>query len=318
MRPLIRYITLYARRSDRTWLHISIVLALALSVTMNYLLLAYRPIHSANGIAARLFGFALFYGLHLATFVPITLVCTNRLQLFRSFRFLGVIGLFWLLLTFYSAIRLDEFSVAALFAGDRLIFAYRAQNGIFQFLLACLPLAAFWALIDRRPHPYGLRLRGIKWSPYLAMLLLVAPFVLAVSFLPDFRHTYPRYFTDQPSAMPQYASLHRIALFFALYAFGFVAVELFFRGFALQVLRPWLSYDAIVFAAAVYCLIHFQKPLLETVSSFFGALLLGLIAMRTGSIVGGIAAHVGLAWMMELAGHFQIVVLKNLAAGRLF
>ena len=52
--------------------------------------------------------------------------------------------------------------------------------------------------------------------------------------------------------------------------------------------------------AAFYMLIHFGKPLGETVSSFFGGTLLGILALETRSIYGGIMVHLGIAWLMEL------------------
>ena len=61
----------------------------------------------------------------------------------------------------------------------------------------------------------------------------------------------------------------------------------------------------------IYCMIHFQKPLLETVSSIFGGLLLGIIVWYGRSIYGGIIAHLGTAWMMEIAAFAQIYIFKN-------
>jgi hypothetical protein len=54
--------------------------------------------------------------------------------------------------------------------------------------------------------------------------------------------------------------------------------------------------------ATMYVFIHFGKPLGETISSFFGGIILGVIAYETKSIIGGIIIHVGIAWLMELGG----------------
>ena len=54
--------------------------------------------------------------------------------------------------------------------------------------------------------------------------------------------------------------------------------------------------------AAFYCTIHFGKPLGECISSFFGGLVLGVLAARTRTIYGGLIVHLGLAWLMELGG----------------
>ena len=40
----------------------------------------------------------------------------------------------------------------------------------------------------------------------------------------------------------------------------------------------------------------------EAISSFFGGLLLGIVSYNTGSILGGLLVHLGIAWMMEIGG----------------
>jgi membrane protease YdiL (CAAX protease family) len=56
----------------------------------------------------------------------------------------------------------------------------------------------------------------------------------------------------------------------------------------------------------VYAMIHFEKPLLEAISSIAGGFVLGVIAERTRSIYGGVIVHLGIAWMMEIAGSFHL------------
>jgi hypothetical protein len=66
-------------------------------------------------------------------------------------------------------------------------------------------------------------------------------------------------------------------------------------------LARWIGPAAILPMAMFYCSIHFGKPLLECISSYFGGILLGIFACYSQSIYGGIVVHLGLAWMMELA-----------------
>ena len=40
----------------------------------------------------------------------------------------------------------------------------------------------------------------------------------------------------------------------------------------------------------------------EAISSFAGGMLLGIISYNTKSIRGGLMVHLGIAWMMEIAG----------------
>jgi hypothetical protein len=58
--------------------------------------------------------------------------------------------------------------------------------------------------------------------------------------------------------------------------------------------------------AIFYCTIHFGKPLGECISSFFGGIILGVVSYHTRTIFGGFMVHVGIAWLMELAGSFPL------------
>jgi membrane protease YdiL (CAAX protease family) len=55
-----------------------------------------------------------------------------------------------------------------------------------------------------------------------------------------------------------------------------------------------------------YALIHFEKPLVEALSSIVGGLVLGIISYRTKSIYGGVILHLGIAFTMEIAGAMQM------------
>jgi hypothetical protein len=46
----------------------------------------------------------------------------------------------------------------------------------------------------------------------------------------------------------------------------------------------------------------------EAVSSIFGGYILGVIALQTRSIWGGILVHVGIAWMMEAIAWLQDII----------
>jgi membrane protease YdiL (CAAX protease family) len=91
-------------------------------------------------------------------------------------------------------------------------------------------------------------------------------------------------------------------LFELSYGLDFVSIELLFRGFLVIGLARWLGADVLLPMAVFYCTIHFGKPLGECIFSFFGGLALGMIALRTRSIMGGLMVHLGLAWMMEAGG----------------
>ena len=52
----------------------------------------------------------------------------------------------------------------------------------------------------------------------------------------------------------------------------------------------------------------------EAISSFWGGLLLGIIAFNTGSIWGGLIVHLGIAWLMEAVGWLGGLWVKAVSA----
>ena len=143
---------------------------------------------------------------------------------------------------------------------------------------------------------------GFSPHPYLLLLLFLLPLVALASTRPDFLHTYPKvkniaFIGNYTHPIWPWRLLYELS-----YGLDFVSIELFFRGFLVIGLARWAGSKAILPMATFYCTIHFGKPLGECISSFAGGLALGVIAWRTRSILGGLVAHLGLAWMMELGG----------------
>jgi len=156
-----------------------------------------------------------------------------------------------------------------------------------MLVLACLP--------GQRIRDYHVSLRGFFRHLWIYALLfgLVLPAVLLASRTRLFRETYPFY----RMANRSYADL---VMWEALYAVQFLALEFFFRGFLLQGLRRALGANAIFVMLVPYCMIHFGKPLPETLGALGAGLILGTLAMRTRSIWGGVLIHVGVATTMDV------------------
>jgi membrane protease YdiL (CAAX protease family) len=156
-----------------------------------------------------------------------------------------------------------------------------------MIVLACLP--------GQRIRDYHLSLRGFfqhLWI-YLLLFALVLPAVLVASTRTTFRETYPFY----RMANRSYADL---AMWEALYAAQFLSLEFFFRGFLLHGLRRAFGANAIFVMIVPYCMIHYGKPLPETLGAIGAGLILGTLAMRTRSLWGGVLIHVGVATTMDI------------------
>ncbi|HVZ58079.1 MAG TPA: CPBP family intramembrane glutamic endopeptidase [Chitinophagaceae bacterium] len=169
-------------------------------------------------------------------------------------------------------------------------------------LLVIVPLLAAWKCLFRAQPFFGLTARGISWTPYLLMLACMIPLIALAATRPDFQASYPKLDTVDHAlrqARPRWAYA---GLFELAYGSDFFTIELFFRGFLVLALARWAGPDAILAMACFYCTIHFGKPLGECISSYFGGYLLGIVIYETGSLLGGLVVHLGIAWLMELAG----------------
>jgi hypothetical protein len=167
----------------------------------------------------------------------------------------------------------------------------------------------------------GLTLRGFKPAPYFGLLLLLVPLIVLASTQHDFLVVYPK--VQNLAFIDGYArpSWPWKVLYEISYGLDFLGIELFFRGLLVIGLLGYAGTKAssgllrhgphrsqpspgsvVLPMAAFYCTIHFGKPMGECISSFFGGLVLGVLAARTRTIYGGLIIHLGLAWLMELGG----------------
>ena len=158
-----------------------------------------------------------------------------------------------------------------------------------------IPSLAILLMPGQRWRDYHVSTKGFfqhAWI-YLLLFALIFPAVIQASFSPSFRHTYPfyRWANRSPGDLWTWE---------ALYAIQFLALEFFFRGFLLQGLRKALGANAIFIMIVPYCMIHYGKPLPETLGAIGAGILLGTLAMRTRSIWGGVLIHVGVAVTMDV------------------
>jgi hypothetical protein len=127
------------------------------------------------------------------------------------------------------------------------------------------------------------------------------PLLFAAGTLSDFQSVYPRAaHLNIPKEDARW--LAGTAAYEAIYSVEYVVTEFFFRGFLILPFARIVGPKAILPMCAFYVAIHFDKPLGECISSFFGGLILGILAYRTRSIYGGVIVHLGIALGMELVG----------------
>jgi uncharacterized protein len=159
-----------------------------------------------------------------------------------------------------------------------------------------IPVMCIRYQFKQRARDFGWQLNQAPqhWRGYLMLLSPILVFVYLVSLGKDFVHHYPFY----DLAGRSWADL--IGWEF-LYLCQFVFLEFFFRGFIINALRPAIGANAVWVMCVPYLMIHFPKLWLEATGAIFFGLFLGILALQSRSIWGGICVHAGVAVSMDLA-----------------
>jgi len=155
--------------------------------------------------------------------------------------------------------------------------------------LLCLRLCGIpLAVIHTETEGFVRHLRA-----YALLYVVVLPCVVFASSTRAFQSTYPFYKLAARSWFDFVA-------WELVYGASFVALELFYRGFILGMLRRSLGPYAIMVMIVPYCMIHFGKPAVESIGAILAGVALGTLAMATRSIWGGVVIHISIAWTMDL------------------
>jgi hypothetical protein len=133
---------------------------------------------------------------------------------------------------------------------------------------------------------------------YAAMLLVIAPFVVIASGTHAFLRTYPK-------CAAAGDGLAELVIWELSYGLQFLMLEVFFRGFLIFALARVIGSLAIFVMIVPYAMIHFSKPLPECLGSIIAGIALGTVALRTGSIAGGVLVHCAVAWSMDLLALYR-------------
>ena len=271
-------------------------------VSINYLLGIESRISIISQFSIRFMCFFLMYAVTFIScyFIHFT-ITKNYIPVSPAFKWLLFIA------PALFALKISSHQVSAPFTASLNI----PWNKVWQILLdwpikAVLMIMVIyicWKLFGYKNPVAGMTIKNFSLKPYIVLILLLIPFIFFAATTHDFSVTYPKLkniffiksYTDQ---FWKYALLYELS-----YGSDFFSIELFFRGFVVLAFVRFVGKDAILPMAAFYCSIHFGKPLFECITSYFGGIILGAIVYRTQSVWGGLVAHLGIAWMMEIAGY---------------
>ena len=308
---ILHYLRDHIREEANLGYYLSMGLFLTVLITLNYFLLPRQTIE--GWIVQRAFGkpeafgwYLLFYGLPYLVSVGFYAAFHKQWQIFSNCQFWLRFGLIMVFLSldaayyFYRHIFADVSSVY-----ERYVLTKIAATFTSAICLG-IPLYIFWRAWDRQQESfYGLTWKAFDWRPYFLMLLIMLPIVLAASYSEDFINYYPtlrwRYVMRQ-EAMPAWLTY---LLYEFSYGLDFTWTELTFRGFMIVGMAKVLGKGSVLPMVSVYASRHFAKPMGESISSIFGGYILGVIALRSRNIMGGVLIHMGVALLMEIFALLQ-------------
>jgi hypothetical protein len=191
-------------------------------------------------------------------------------------------------------------------------FARKILVNLYGPLLYFIPLIIIKKIYDREVKGfYGLRVKGFDPSPYFWMLFGMLPLLFWASFQADFQDIYPEFKPWKGGPIFGMNERQLSAIYELVYGLDFISVEVIFRGALVIAMAKVMGKEAILPMASTYAFLHFGKPLAETLGSIFGGYILGVIALRTGNILGGCMIHMGVALLMDFGALVQYYYIKK-------
>ncbi len=168
----------------------------------------------------------------------------------------------------------------------------------FYFIIPTFVIKVFF---KDKLNNYGLSSKGFfkSYKIYLVFFLFMVPLILFVSTTDSFQHKYPFYDPKGESLWPNFI------IWQCLYLVQFFALEFFFRGFMIHGIKKRFGFYSIFIMMIPYVMIHFQKPMPETIGAIFAGIILGALSLKSRSIWLGVAIHYSVAITMDIAALWQ-------------
>jgi len=169
----------------------------------------------------------------------------------------------------------------------------------FYFIVPVLIIKFFF---KENLSDYGLRWKGAfkDYWLYVVMLVIMIPLIAFFSTTKSFQAKYPFY--DLAAGESLYPNFW---IWEAMYFLQFFSLEFFFRGFMTHGLKHRFGYYSVFVMTIPYCMIHFGKPLPETIAAIAAGIILGTLSLKSRSILLGVCIHYSVGLMMDLAALYH-------------
>lgn len=149
-----------------------------------------------------------------------------------------------------------------------------------------LPLLLIWFIHKSRPAEYGLKLGDIRAGINYTLLFTIIMLII-LWFVTSNRVFVEKY----PLLKNARFDTSIFWLFNAGFLFYMLAWEFIWRGYTLFGLQKEFGSVAVLIQMIPFVILHNGKPDLETFSAIPGGIALGLLALRTGSMIYGVLIH---------------------------
>lgn len=163
------------------------------------------------------------------------------------------------------------------------------------FLLLVCPILIIKNKFKEKLTDYGFTIKHRKFALQLVLLFLVI-FIPLAWFL-----TSSEYFMlNHPYLIDAKNDLLIFLLFEAGMALYIFSWEFFWRGFFLFGLEEKFGSYAVLIQMLPFVFLHFGKPFGETFTAIFGALILGMLAIKTRSFLYGFVLHFLMMFVIDV------------------
>ncbi|MBL3655765.1 CPBP family intramembrane glutamic endopeptidase [Fulvivirga sediminis] len=307
MKQILKYLKIHLKEDFQASYYLAIAAFLAIAMSLNYYFdFEDSVLDSYYGKSIRLFYYFLFYCFAYYSATIIMAYFKNEWHIFKNKEYwiksLLILTILAVDTAFhYHNILIKEFMDVAL-----QYWASRVSKNLVNIFTTIIPLVLFYKYYDTQQKSfYGLTVKGFNHKPYLFILVVMIPLIALASFTDNFANHYPLYKNNSAYYALQSPKWVPAIIYELAYGWNFLTIELMFRGFMILALCSICGRNVVLPMVVTYCFYHFGKPEGEAISSIIGGYILGVIALESRSIFGGVLIHIGVAWLMEFFAWLQ-------------
>lgn len=179
--------------------------------------------------------------------------------------------------------------------GIELLYGYFYTFGCDTVLMLLVPLIIIRYCLKEKISAYGFSFQntGAALAISLICLCFIIPGIWYVSSDAAMSQSYRQFFLIREK-------WEIFFIFESAVMIYMVAWEFLWRGYLLFGLKERYGVTAVFMQMLPFVIMHNGKPFAETITSIAGAILLGLLALRTGTFLYGVFIHYSLFFLFDL------------------